>query len=117
MRIVLFSTPYMTPAFKGWRPPNLAVSFTAENLMDYYVYLVDLILVRQKLTSAIKNILLTYRPELIGISSMSFQFHTTRRIASCIKDLDSNIKIVCRRKFSAYAIERVIKGIFNIVKA
>lgn len=86
--------PDMVPAFKGWRPPNLAISSIAGNLMDHDVYLADLILVRQKLIPVIKNILHTYRPELVGISAMSFQFHTARRIASFIKKLDSNIKIV-----------------------
>ncbi len=86
--------PDMVPAFKGWRPPNLAISSIAGNLMDHDVYLADLILVRQKLTSVIKNILLTHKPELIGISAMSFQYHTARRIASFIKSLDSGIKIV-----------------------
>ena len=86
--------PDMVPAFKGWRPPNLAISSIAGNLTKHDVHLADLILARQRLTSAIKKLLAEYNPELIGISAMSFQFHTARRIAAFIKNLDSTIKIV-----------------------
>jgi len=86
--------PDMVPAFKGWRPPNLAISSIAGNLREHDVYLADLILVRHRLTSAIKKLLSEYNPALIGISAMSFQFHTARRIAAFIKNLDSTIKIV-----------------------
>lgn len=86
--------PDMVPAFRGWLPPNLAISSITGNLRGHDVYMADLILVRNKLTSSIKNLLTEYKPEVIGLSAMSFQFNTARRIATFIKDLDRSIKTV-----------------------
>lgn len=77
--------PDMVPAFKGWRPPNPAISSIGGNLRGHDVYMADLILVRNKLTRAIKKLLIEYKPALIGLSAMSFQFDTARRIATFIK--------------------------------
>lgn len=94
MRILLLSMPDMVPAFRGWLPPNLAISSITGNLRGHDVYMADLILARNKLTSSIKNLLTEYRPEVIGFSAMSFQFNTARRIAAFIKGLDKDLKTV-----------------------
>lgn len=94
MRILLLSMPDMVPAFRGWLPPNLAISSITGNLRGHDIHMADLILVRNKLTSSIKNLLIEYKPEVIGFSAMSFQFNTARRIAEFIKSLDKDIKTV-----------------------
>lgn len=94
MRILLLSMPDMVPAFKGWRPPNLAISSISGNLNGHDVYVADMVLVRNKLIPTIKELLKKYKPEIIGLSAMSFQFDTSRRIATYIRGLGSSIKIV-----------------------
>ena len=94
MRILLLSMPDMVPAFRGWRPPNLAISSITGNIYGQDVHMADLVLTRNKLVSTIKGLLKKYKPEVIGLSSMSFQFETARRIAAFIKKQDSSIKTV-----------------------
>ncbi|MFQ5963366.1 MAG: B12-binding domain-containing radical SAM protein [Candidatus Scalinduaceae bacterium] len=94
MRILLLSMPDMVPAFRGWLPPNLAISSITGNLRGHDVYTADLILVRYKLVSSLKELLTKYNPEMIGLSAMSFQFDTARRVAAFFKNMDKSIKIV-----------------------
>lgn len=95
LRILLMSMPDTVPQFteKTWRAPSLAMSNIAGNLEGHDVYIADLVLKRSDLKQSIEDVIRDYRPELIGLSAMSFQFKTAERIAGFIKKLDGNIKI------------------------
>lgn len=94
MRILLLSMPDMVPQLKMWQAPNLALSSITGNVKNHEVYMADLVLVRDRLRGAVEELLNDYKPRLVGLSAMSFQFHTARRIASFIKELDKDIKTV-----------------------
>ena len=96
MNILLMSMPDCAPHFNArrWKPPNLAISSIAGNIEGHNVYLADLILRREQITETIKELIAQYRPDVVGLTAMSFQFATARRIASLIKSLNKNIKIV-----------------------
>jgi len=97
MNIVLMSMPDCAPHFnaKRWKPPNLAVSSIAGNISkEHNVYVADLILRRNDITETTKELIVKYRPEVVGLTAMSFQFATAKKIADYIKGLNSNIKIV-----------------------
>lgn len=95
MRILLLSMPDVVPQFnaKTWRAPSLAMSTIAGNLEGHEVYIADLVLKRANLRKAINDIIIKYRPELIGLSAMSFQFKTAMAVARFIRGIDGNIKI------------------------
>lgn len=96
MNILLMSMPDCTPHFNArrWKPPNLAISSIAGNIEGHNVYLADLILRREQIPETVKELIAQYRPDVVGLTAMSFQFATARRIASLIKSLNKNIKIV-----------------------
>ncbi len=96
MNILLMSMPDCAPHFNArrWKPPNLAISSIAGNIEGHNVYLADLILRREQITDTVKELIKQYRPDVVGLTAMSFQFATARRIARLIKSLDKNIKIV-----------------------
>lgn len=94
MRILLFSMPDMVPELRSWQAPNLALSSITGNTKGHEVYMADLILVRNRLKEAIKGQLNDYKPDVVGLSAMSFQFATARRIAAFIKHLNKDIKTV-----------------------
>ncbi|MFO0792997.1 MAG: radical SAM protein [Candidatus Brocadiaceae bacterium] len=96
MNILLMSMPDCAPHFNArrWKPPNLAISSIAGNIEGHNVYLADLILRREQITETVKELITQYRPDVVGLTAMSFQFATARRIASLIKSLNNNIKIV-----------------------
>ncbi|WKZ20441.1 MAG: radical SAM protein [Candidatus Jettenia sp. CY-1] len=96
MNILLLSMPDCAPHFNAnrWKPPNLAISSIAGNIEGHNVYLADLILRRTRIAETIKELLVQYQPDIVGLSAMSFQFATAKRIADFIKSLKKDIKIV-----------------------
>jgi radical SAM superfamily enzyme YgiQ (UPF0313 family) len=88
----------MVPQLKTWQAPNLALSTITGNLLanqpGHEVYMADLIMVRDRLADTIQELLKDFKPQLVGLTSMSFQFTTARRIATYIKSLDKDIKTV-----------------------
>ncbi|HHT9154033.1 MAG TPA: B12-binding domain-containing radical SAM protein, partial [Candidatus Hypogeohydataceae bacterium YC40] len=89
MRILLLSMPDSTPLFnlKRWRAPNLAVVSLAGNITGHQVVVADLVLRREKVKEAVEELIRDYKPEVVGLSAMSFQFATARRVATFIKKL------------------------------
>lgn len=90
------SMPDTVPQFsaKTWRAPNLAISSLAGNIQPHHdVALADLVLKRNNLLPSLKKAIEDYQPDIIGLSAMTFQFDTARKIATFIKSLQKDIKI------------------------
>lgn len=88
--------PDTVPQFsaKTWRAPNLAISSLAGNIRSHHeVALADLVLKRKTLPSSIKKAIEDYQPDVVGLSAMTFQFDTARKIAAFIKRMQKEIKI------------------------
>jgi radical SAM superfamily enzyme YgiQ (UPF0313 family) len=88
--------PDTVPQFsaKTWRAPNLAISSLAGNIQPHHdVALADLVLKRNNLLPSLKKAIEDYQPDIIGLSAMTFQFDTARKIAMFIKSLRKDIKI------------------------
>ncbi|MGQ3685177.1 MAG: B12-binding domain-containing radical SAM protein [Candidatus Loosdrechtia sp.] len=96
MNVLLMSMPDCAPHFNArrWKPPNLAISSIAGNIEGHTVFVADLILRRDKIVETTKKLVRRYRPDIVGLSAMSFQFATARNIASLIKSLNKDIAIV-----------------------
>lgn len=88
--------PDTVPQFtsKTWRAPNLAISSIAGNTENHDVLLADLVLKRDRLKDTILDLLKDYEPDVIGLSAMSFQFATAKKIARLIKDASKDFKTV-----------------------
>ena len=87
MNILLMSMPDCAPHFnaKRWKSPNLAVSSIAGNIEGHNVYIADLILRRDRVAETVKELIAKYQPDVVGLTAMSFQFATARKIACLIK--------------------------------
>ncbi|MEK6738624.1 MAG: radical SAM protein [Planctomycetota bacterium] len=96
MNVLLMSMPDCAPHFnaKRWKPPNLAISSIAGNIVGHNVYVADLILRRDRITETVKELISQYRPDVVGLTAMSFQFATARRIAGIIKEINKDVKTV-----------------------
>ncbi len=86
--------PDTAPHFSGkrWKAPNLAVSSIAGNIKGHNVFVADLVLKRERIKETIKELLKKYGPSIVGLSAMSFQFETARKIAQLIKNENKEIK-------------------------
>lgn len=97
MRILLFSMPDGThPLYPRFcRPPNLGLASLAGSVKDEAeVRVADLILRRDDVQAAVAEALAAVKPELVGLSCMTFQYWTARKIAALIRRLAPGVPIV-----------------------
>lgn len=97
MKILLFSCPDAThPLFPRFsRSPQLGLSSLSAMVSDIAdVKIGDLVLKRKNVPKAIRQAMDEVKPDLVGISSMTFQYDTAKKIAGLIKTINPEIKIV-----------------------
>ena len=77
MRVLLLSMPD-TAQFIDFitRLPNLAIISLAGNLPGHEVRVLDLILFKPHFEAALRQALSSLRPQVVGLSAMTFQFDT-----------------------------------------
>jgi radical SAM superfamily enzyme YgiQ (UPF0313 family) len=78
----------------GARIPNLALVSLAGNLPGHDVRVLDLAVYKPRIRHALEKILGEFRPQLVGLSSMTFQFATMLKVARLVRGFDPGIKIV-----------------------
>jgi len=89
MRVLLISMPDRHPYLgkREYEAPSLALSSIAGNLdRRHSVWIADLSVRKWSVPSSVRRCLRKYKPEIVGLSSMIFQYHTARRIARLIKE-------------------------------
>lgn len=75
--------------------PNHGIASVGGNIdEDHEVYLIDLIRKRRSIKKYLTSVLKKFEPDLVGLSSMAWQYDTCVRIAHLIKELRPEVKIV-----------------------
>lgn len=74
--------------------PNLGLCSIAAHLTAHEVRIADLVLVHRNIRSRLKELLAEFRPELVGISSMSFQYKSALEVMSICREFAPGAKIV-----------------------
>jgi radical SAM superfamily enzyme YgiQ (UPF0313 family) len=88
VKVLLMSMPDVTPhiAKREWEAPNLGISSIAGNLdRRHEVWMADLVVRQWSARRSVLRCLRKYRPDIVGLSAMSFQYFTARKIARLIK--------------------------------
>jgi anaerobic magnesium-protoporphyrin IX monomethyl ester cyclase len=97
MRILLFSMPDSfehMPAV-GVRMPNGALSSLAGNVDPHHeVAIADLILAQARVRQTVIEIVRTFQPDIVGLSVMTFQRKTAKRIIALVRQLLPRSRIV-----------------------
>lgn len=75
------------------RLPNLAIVSLAGNLKNHKVKTVDLILHKPFIRKFVKDIIDSFKPHIVGLSAMTFQFHSLVKIAHLIRELSPDILV------------------------
>jgi len=89
MRVVLFSMPDTAPyiAKREWEAPSLGIASVAGNIdRRHQVWLADLVVRKWSVPSSVRRTMRKYRPDVVGLSAMIFQYFTARKIARLIKE-------------------------------
>ena len=88
MKVLLMSMPDTTPfiAKREWEAPSLGISSLAGNMDPRHeVWLADLVVRRWSVPASVRRALKKYKPDIVGLSAMTFQYFTARKIARLIK--------------------------------
>src|SRR6266852_4428349 len=77
------------------RMPNGALSSLAGNIDPHHrVAVADLILVQQSVRATLEQLLHEMNPEVVGLSVMTFQRHTAKKIIRLVRALKPHARIV-----------------------
>ncbi len=110
MRILLVAMPESVDMFDNFcRLPNLAIVSLAGNLRNHEVKTLDLIIHKPHIRSIIEDALHGFRPYLVGLSAMTFQFDSLLRIAAFIHERYPEIKIAA----GGYHVSLLAQGLTN----
>jgi radical SAM superfamily enzyme YgiQ (UPF0313 family) len=97
MRVLLLSMPDSfehTPTV-AIRMPNGALASLAGNLDAHHeVAIADLILAQSSVRATVERLMRDVRPDLVGLSVMTFQRSTARRIISLVRAIDPRVTVV-----------------------
>ncbi|HHT9117560.1 MAG TPA: B12-binding domain-containing radical SAM protein, partial [Candidatus Hypogeohydataceae bacterium YC38] len=97
MNILLLSMPDYLPFISpqnALKVPHLGLCSTAANLPPgHNIYIGDLVNRRSKVRESVIEAMEKYRPQLVGISSMTFQYQTAKKIAHLVKEINKEAKI------------------------
>jgi anaerobic magnesium-protoporphyrin IX monomethyl ester cyclase len=95
LRVLLISMPDTVSALDPvLRVPNLGLCSLAGNLEGNDVKVLDLVFYPQHLTRQIRDIVGDFRPDIIGLSAMSYQYASAREVSSICRQVDPAVKVV-----------------------
>ncbi|HEY6000639.1 MAG TPA: radical SAM protein [bacterium] len=98
MRVVLASMPDVAAVIMheaAFHMPNLGIASLGANLdEDHEVFLVDLVRKRGTVRGYLQRTLLKLRPDVVGLSSMTWQFGTCLKIARLVRQWLPQARIV-----------------------
>src|SRR5437867_10230250 len=90
MKVLLFSMPDSSPFVRAreWEIANLAISSLAGNLSARHeVQCADLVVRQWSVRRSVERALTRFRPDVVGLSSMTFQYHSAQHIARMVRRL------------------------------
>jgi radical SAM superfamily enzyme YgiQ (UPF0313 family) len=97
MNVLLLSMPDSfehTPTV-AMRMPNGALTSLAGNIDPHHrVAVADLILVQQRVRATIEDLMAKFQPDLVGLSVMTFQRKTAKKIIDLVRSLKPDARIV-----------------------
>lgn len=98
MKVVLISMPDVVPAIiheSAVHMPNHGIACVGGNIdARHQVYLIDLIRKRSSVKKYLIKTLTEIKPDIVGLSAMTWQYATCIRVIRLIKTILPNVKIV-----------------------
>jgi len=88
MRVLLMAMPDVATSFdRVMRMPNLGLASLAANVEGAEVRVLDLVLRPRAVGRAVRQALLEWQPHLVGLSAMTFQYHTAKEVAAIVRQV------------------------------
>lgn len=111
MKILLLAMPDAANNFhRIIKVPNLGLCSIAAHLTNHEVRIVDLVLVHRNIRSWLKEFLAEFRPGMVGISSMSFQYKSALEVMAICREFAPGAKIVLGGYHASLAYAELTEG-------
>lgn len=111
MKILLLAMPDAAHNFhRIIKVPNLGLCSMAAGLEGHDVRIVDLVLVHKKIRLWLQRYLATFQPDLVGISSMSFQYASALRVMEICRERAPGARIVLGGYHATLTAEELVQG-------
>jgi anaerobic magnesium-protoporphyrin IX monomethyl ester cyclase len=95
MRVLLVAMPDTVSALDPvMRVPNLGLCSIAGNLEGCEVKVVDLVFHNQHIIRLLQQLMEEFKPEIVGLSAMSFQFASACNVARICRSMNPDVAIV-----------------------
>lgn len=96
MRALLVQSPATSPWVprRQWEPPSVAMATIAGQIDNHDVRVADMVVWRNKAVDRFLQLLRDFKPDVVGFTSMTFQYDTTVGFAYLTKQFNSRIKTV-----------------------
>ena len=97
MNILLLSMPdsFEHTAPVSIRMPNGALTSLAGNADPHHrIAVADLILVQRSVRATLEDLMKTFEPDLVGLSIMTFQRKTAKKIIELVRSLRPRVRVV-----------------------
>ncbi len=112
MKALLVQSPATSPWVprRQWEPPSVAMSTLAGQIDNHDVRVVDMVVWRKQAVPRFLELLRTFKPDVVGFSSMTFQYETTVGFAHLTRQFDPRIKTVLGGYHATLFSESIANG-------
>jgi anaerobic magnesium-protoporphyrin IX monomethyl ester cyclase len=111
VRVLLAAMPDTVSSLAAvMRIPNLGICSLAGSLDECEVRALDLSFVRGRITPLLEEVLKEFEPDLVGISAMSFQYESARRVALVCRSVRPGAFIVLGGYHATLLSEEIAAG-------
>jgi len=111
VKVLFFAMPDTVSALDAvLRMPNLGLCSIAGNLEGCDVKVVDLAFHSRRLTQYVRSLMDEVRPDLVGLSAMSFQFASACRVAGICRSANPAVKVALGGYHASLMCEEIAAG-------
>jgi anaerobic magnesium-protoporphyrin IX monomethyl ester cyclase len=111
LRVLLIAMPDTISALDAvMHMPNLGLCSISGNLKEHEVRIVDLAFHNKNMASFIRKVMRNFNPEIVGLSAMSFQYDSARRVAQICRSINPEITTVLGGYHASMMFEEIGVG-------
>ena len=112
MKALLVQSPATSPWVprRQWEPPSVAMATIAGQIDNHDVRVADMVVWRKQAVPRFLELLRTFKPDVVGFTSMTFQYETTVGFAYLAKQFDSRIRTVLGGYHATLFSETIASG-------
>ena len=112
MKALLVQSPATSPWVprRQWEPPSLALATIAGQIDNHDVKVADMIVWRKRAVASLVKVLEEFKPDVVGFTSMTFQYDSTLRFAALAKRLHPHIRTVLGGYHATLFYDQIAEG-------